>query len=516
MRVSRFFATTFAAFFAALTLWSFASPLLSSPDEPAHIVRAAAVVRGQILPDRDSNNLPTIMVKVPAYIVPKDGLCFAGDPNISAECQSSVWPSSTALADLGTSASSNNPIYYLAMGLPTLFLDNAPALYAMRILNAALVAALLAVAVTAVRLQAATATGATLALVALTPTALFLGGSVNPNSVEMAAAGALLGSALLLIRNQVSRGQAWLWSGAAGASAIFLLSGRSVALLWVLMIFLVIVAVVGLRPLASAIRTGPVAVAAGVTAVASVWMLVWTRIAIPAIIDPAAGITPLTPGTVFLIQFQNSISQIDAWIGAFGWLDFHAPSGVLFIYHTIIGATVLLAFAVSRARIRAALAIGIVGVLFIPSAIQVSLYDDVGWMWQGRYLLSLFFVIAITAGIGVDQTIGRSPETFQRYIRPMVRAGAVIVAVAQTAAFSHVMRRYVVGDDLGWPEMILRPEWQPPGGSLTLIALYAALMAAGVVMVWRFTSTARSSFPVQLSDEFGAATAESGAFTSRA
>lgn len=35
------------------SVWALANPLMASPDEPAHVVRAASLVRGQVLPPDD-------------------------------------------------------------------------------------------------------------------------------------------------------------------------------------------------------------------------------------------------------------------------------------------------------------------------------------------------------------------------------------------------------------------------------------------------------------------------------
>ena len=40
---------SFAVLFIAVAAWSFASPLGSAPDEPAHLIRAASLVRGELI-----------------------------------------------------------------------------------------------------------------------------------------------------------------------------------------------------------------------------------------------------------------------------------------------------------------------------------------------------------------------------------------------------------------------------------------------------------------------------------
>jgi hypothetical protein len=52
------------------------------------------------------------------------------------------------------------------------------------------------------------------------------------------------------------------------------------------------------------------------------------------------------------------------------------------------------------------------------------------------------------------------------------------------------MYRYVVGLDDRITEMVLAPEWQPPGGWVLLVGLYALVSAAFAVFVGRLGSRA--------------------------
>ncbi|HTW98533.1 MAG TPA: hypothetical protein VMD59_07140, partial [Acidimicrobiales bacterium] len=58
----------FAVSFVCMAGWSFASPLFSGPDEPVHVIKAAAVVRGQLLGDLlDGPSSPFAEVHIPAF-----------------------------------------------------------------------------------------------------------------------------------------------------------------------------------------------------------------------------------------------------------------------------------------------------------------------------------------------------------------------------------------------------------------------------------------------------------------
>ncbi len=471
----RFFAVSFTALLSLMTLWALASPPLSAPDEPSHIIRAAAAVRGQFVGEPRQAVTDYNVLSVPGYIAPPDALCFAGDPSKSAECQLGSWPAEQGIVEKVSSASSNNPIYYLLVGAPTLVLTDEPALFGVRFLSAVLVSFLLATALTAIRAQSATSLPVLVTAIAITPSVLFLGGTTNPNAVEMAGAAALLASGILVFRQDLEAHQARIWSAAAAASGVLLLSGRSLALLWLLIIFVIIVIVVGWRTFWRTLRRRSVWVAVAAIGLAALWMLVWTRLTVAAVI-PLDGIAELTPGTVLVQQFEQSVTGLDNWIGAFGWLDTHAPNWVLLVWHVAIGAPVIAALGAGSWRNRSAMSVALGSILLVPPIVQVVLYPSVGWMWQGRYILAIYLSLMIVAALVLDRAPVRNG---------VIAISAVLLALAHLATFADVLRRYVVGANENWVEAVLRPEWQPPGSWIALTSLYAIVLGAVTALVIR-------------------------------
>ncbi|HXY45618.1 MAG TPA: hypothetical protein VEH29_15635, partial [Acidimicrobiales bacterium] len=63
------FAVAFVIVFLNISAWSLATPLFASPDEPAQVIHAAALVRGQLIgtPIHGSSSAYTA-VTVPALI----------------------------------------------------------------------------------------------------------------------------------------------------------------------------------------------------------------------------------------------------------------------------------------------------------------------------------------------------------------------------------------------------------------------------------------------------------------
>jgi len=58
------FWTTFLLVFAVEIVWALAMPLFSAADEPSHVIRAAAVARGQLLGDKPHPPLTANDVKI--------------------------------------------------------------------------------------------------------------------------------------------------------------------------------------------------------------------------------------------------------------------------------------------------------------------------------------------------------------------------------------------------------------------------------------------------------------------
>ena len=78
------FALAEASFFLLISSWSLATPLFSGPDEPAQVIHAAAVVRGEWIGSSPGPGNATTVVHVPAALA--DGSaevkCFTFDRSI--------------------------------------------------------------------------------------------------------------------------------------------------------------------------------------------------------------------------------------------------------------------------------------------------------------------------------------------------------------------------------------------------------------------------------------------------
>ena len=177
----------FAVFFGLTMLWSVITPLYGAPDEPAHVIRAESVVRGEILGTKVAGT-GDLQVTVPAFLTQTGrDACFAFHATVPANCMH-LDANGSGTRKLLTSAGRAPPLYYAIVGLPSLIAPNLTGVWLMRILSALLCAVLVALAVDTGR-RYLTGTLAMFGIaVAITPMLFFLAGVVNPSAIEIAAA----------------------------------------------------------------------------------------------------------------------------------------------------------------------------------------------------------------------------------------------------------------------------------------------------------------------------------------
>ena len=110
------------ALFALIgTIWSLASPVLSAPDEAAHAVKAAAVVRGQFLGDETGLPAGRGTVQVPALFVraAELPLCYAPTGLGALQPDGSLAPSAIPAMTSGVSWSLVRSIRLIVIGPPS-------------------------------------------------------------------------------------------------------------------------------------------------------------------------------------------------------------------------------------------------------------------------------------------------------------------------------------------------------------------------------------------------------------
>ena len=471
---------------ALQAIWSVTIPPMASPDEPSHVIHAAAVVRGQWsgelgpVPTTPTGQGGGTIVHLPSDYLGVTWLpdCFAHRSNQPASCQQPVaGPDGTTVA-VETSAGQYPPLYYLLVGWPSLFLNAVPAMYAMRLVSGILTSALLVWGLYRLRTVTPRAAWTWAAIAALTPMTLFVGAMVNPQALEIASAFAFWAACLSLVRTP-DRPRTAVVVQAAVTGAL-LVNTRTSGPVWALTI--VVVALVlaprgrwrllwRLRSIRWALA---VALAAGLAATA--WVVTHGAIASGAHLYPIFA-SPLRAGWFELAQTSLHLHQM---IGNFGWLDAPSPALTVLVWNAVVGALLMVATAVAVRRDRAALLLAAVVVVAMPVALQIPTAVETGLIWQGRYTLPAAVGVPMVAAIA----LGTAPAVLEEVVRRMVRWAAVpSIAVAHVAAYAWGLRRYAVGLDGRF--LTLSPDWSSPLGYLSAVAVYAVPVAALAWVAWR-------------------------------
>ncbi len=488
-----------AAFFAAWAvlavlgaLWAWATPPSASPDEPAHLVRAASVVRGELFGEPSAwGNL----VHVPRYVADAHRTtCYAFHPEIPASCPLPAGEDPTATVVAPTSAGLYNPLYYALVGWPSLLFGDAGGLMAMRVASAALSALFAALAFAVVMTFRERRMPVLAFAVAATPMLLFLSGTVNPSAVEATATLAvfcgMLGVTLSPDPERL-RGRA----AVVAVSAVIAVNARGLSPLWVLAAIAVPLLLSNGRMLLQLMRRPAVIAAMAAIAAATIAALGWTlatnslanAIAHPedALRFPGVGASPFTGFERVLV---GSVGYSQGLVGLFGWLDTPAPDGVLYAWGVAIGALAVGALLVLRGRRLLVAAVLVGAFLLLPALVQAVYIHGGGMIWQGRYNLPLFLclVVGLAAILGGDAF--RSRHSWLR-----LRVLVVALAVAgQLWAFETVLRRYAVGSAGSMRTFLLgSPPWAPPGGVVLILLAATVVFAVAGALMLRVTARER-------------------------
>jgi hypothetical protein len=483
----RFFAV-FAVVGLLATLWSLASPLISVPDEQAHVIKAASVVGGQLQGESGTAQGEPSKVTVPRFIASTDGLssCFAFQPSVSAACMPPIG-ADRSTTHAATSAGNYNPMYYAVTGLPSLFLSGAKAIYAMRIVSGLLSAAFVALAMISLAGLRQWRLPLFVGSFALTPMVLFLSGAVNPNALEIATSMSVF-AALCLAWDRIETNGPWKAPlGAAALSAVVLANTRAASLLWLALAVVASLLLFGFRPLLSVLRQKFGWAMVGVVALGCLLSLVWLRVANSLQNLMGQGID-LPPLQIAAIMLDRTFEFAVGYVSYLGWLDTPGPPGALAVWAALIIGAVVAALSVADRAGRLAVAFLAAAVIALPPLLQIPLAQDVGLIWQGRYILALVVVLILACGVAmrsfsIDQAgVGR-------------RASALLLALmvfGHFYSFIYGLRRYVIGlqDSSNWRDMLVAPQWQPPFGWNTLAAAYLAVLVAGAILLHRWVTAA--------------------------
>lgn len=484
---------TFLAVWVPMLVWSFATPPYGSPDENDHVRFAAAVVRAaditqvpQSDDDWDARLITELasrgitrddllaeswgVVTLPAFYGQADFACFAFQPDNPAGCQ--VLDDVTGEQRMVLATRFYPKLYYAVVGLPSLVLDGRAALYAMRALSAAVCAVFCAFALLAARRTARSAT--VLGVVtAITPVVWFLGGTVNPNAVEITAALATWAGLVTLLDQP--RPTAGIATGTAIAAATLGVI-RPVSMLWLAVIAVVVVIGTPGQRLAAVLRERSIRMAT-----IGVALVVGLQTVLTMANGSLSGVDPRTAQHVdgwsalrTVIGRQGAMAE--QLIGQLGWLDTKLPFLVVLGWFAIVAALATLAVLHGERRQLVALGALVVACVALPVFLELRAVSSVGFFWQGRYTLPIAVGVPVLAARAIGPALGTTGRS-----RTLARALVTVTTAGTILALYTSLRRYSVG--MSGPVAFWDgAAWNPPATPLAL--LVAGIISHSVTGWW--------------------------------
>jgi len=453
---------TAAVYFLLGTAWAFSSPIYSVPDEYSHAVKAAAVVRGDVLP---TGRTVGEWVSVPSWLASTSWRCFAGRRVlITADCQARM-TESTSLTTQSTTAGRYPPFYYSLVGWPTRVLAGPSALYAQRVLTALMSALLLGLA--AWSASAIPRSGRVFLGfgIAITPMTVYLMGGVNPQAPEIAAAVGvwISGWALLQSRSIFDSGA----MARLTVSACVLALCRPLSVLWLAMIAgALLVGFAGPRHWVMFRESTSAKVCSGFVLMACVAQTVWVA-ATGALVQSTAGVHMST-----LEAIVTSMSHQLMWpvqmIGMFGGFESFSWTPVYVVWFVAVACLVLTALRLGSRRERLVLVLVMAGGMVIPVVAEVATREQTGFAWQGRYILPIALGVVLMSGIIARQRFASIADgrSWDRVARNII---VPLVGATHFLAWVSALKRYSVGVSSEFPfgDYVIR--WIPPGGAWTWV-----------------------------------------------
>jgi len=493
------FLIAFLAVLAPMSLWALASPIGSVPDEPSHAIRAAAVARGEFASIPWPENPGLAEATVPENIANAHALaCFAfKSETTTADCQYPIRDRSEKLVTTGSSAGANSPLFYAIVGWPSLLVDGDAVFYAMRLAGAVVSALALAAMFMQLTLLPRWRWAVTGAVVGITPMVLYLGGSINPNGVEVAAAGGLFATLVAMTRGTARGRLLWEQAIIALVTAILLMSTRSISLLWVAIILGVAI-FLGTRGRTFQLLRSPQGITLLIATAAIGLATVAWYLNPPALEgEPASSVGLVSyafaAGSILLRSFDWVLGMI----GLFGWVDTPAPSATVFAWSTALVAMLGVSVVWGRRRTTMASWALIVVCLLVPAAVTISVYAQYGYIWQGRYMLAMLICLLICAGLALDDASREADRLTTR----LITGGFAALAIGHLFAFVFAMQRFAVGSAIDFGEFFFAPKWQPPLGWQTLAMLFALVLVVDVLLARRLFRAAPTAEPAAVLED---------------
>ncbi|HEX2783339.1 MAG TPA: DUF2142 domain-containing protein, partial [Ilumatobacteraceae bacterium] len=359
-----------AAFVIIGCTWAFAIGRYGGPDEPAHVLRAAAVAHDDLLGKPVEGLEPGYrQVTVPAPLGSGDPSCFRHNETITAAC--AVPATGTGTKAVATSAGTVPPWYYAVVGSIARVLSADSSVLGYRMASVVLCAIILGYAVARSRRFGASAW----LIAALTPSAWFLIGVVGTSGVEIALVVVALVEAVGRFHESLDEPLSRVTVPLATCLLL-----RPAAVIDVVVVALVVAPTVT-RPITRRTLTMLAAPFAIVAAASVAWNR-WTGF----VFDDRRTADTRTAATTVGRSLSRIPLMVHQAIGALGWNEFFAPVIAQLIWVATLAFAAWWVFTRSPDRwwhVRWAIA-----ALALPAIVDVIIHRQVGSIWQGRYSIT--------------------------------------------------------------------------------------------------------------------------------
>jgi len=468
----------FVLLFAAIGMWTVATPKYAAPDEPAQAVKAAGTARLEIGRDVSAPGSPSVLFTIPTTIAAgTNPQCFAFKNSTPASCATPWRYVAGLVANQSSYVGHYPPLYYFLVGAPSLVTQSANVLLYMRVVSGLLSAVFLSAAFVLVA-RTFRSRWALLGIgTAITPMVYFLAAVINPSGLEITSAICLwaAGGCLVLGAGRVDQRLLISW-GALSASVCVLTRGLSP--LMVVLIGVALVALAGRDRLRTLVARRDMQVGLAVVVVSGLaavgWILTEKALSVQTSANPVAG----EGRREILLQSWRIALKLNEMVGYFGWLDTPMPTWVYVTWGLLIVALVLLVILQRQVRVVLVLCFVAVCTLAIPTMLAYDQAHKEGIVGQGRYIMPLALGLPIIAGLAGSRRLGG--KRAHNASRSWAMVTALAILVVQQTCFVLALARNRTG--IRHSVFVLHAPWEPPVPWLVLILVFPLVQIA--LAVW--------------------------------
>jgi hypothetical protein len=450
-----------ALLYPLCAMWALTNPMFASPDEPAHIARAQGFSRFDFSEPYETDGLPMT-----------EQQCYAFNAAITADCADLSW------GDDGTSVTTRTrnypPLFHAVAAVPAVVTSGLTGAYVMRLWMAFVCCALVGWAAVLLLRPARSRWLLLGLLMGLTPVSVFVMSTVNPSGMTVALSAVAVAGLIARLRWDDRRLSVWV---AIGVGLLGLVLVRRDGAAWVAAILAIFVPVLRadpewrrrawerwrevMGPRARTALTVLVALFVAGLAAAVVWVI--------PVLDRFVT-TGEIGGDGSRWQGLGQISlYLNQMIGTFGWVDTFIGPELYTLAMVAAGVLVALALAGGRWEWSRATGLGVLALFVVPVAFGFVEFP----YFQGRYLLAIWMALMMVSAVAVSASDAGE--------RLRVRLGGGLLAVwwlVHLFSFWQNLRRYSVGLEGGWGEVLSDPAWEPPMMSNTVAVVLLVVLVA--------------------------------------